>query len=111
MWMRLKAPCLGLIILSLASCASGKYNVPDENFFADGYAIEKNILQFVETADNTSVSEPAAERFRKNCAEAENKAKARFNAAHPLAKDEGKRLGEYFEKNGACRVRMAFKIS
>lgn len=109
--MLLRAPRLVIVIMSFAACASGKYNVPDESFFADGYAIEKNILQFVETADNTAVSEPAAERFRKNCAEAENKAKARFNAAHPLAKDEGKRLGEYFEKNGACRVRMAFKIS
>ncbi len=96
--------------LFLTFCASGKFIVPDENFFADGYVLEKGYVQFVEAADNTAVSEPAAERFRKNCAEADTKAKARFKAAHPQAKDEGRRLGEYFEKNGACRVRMAFKV-
>jgi hypothetical protein len=96
--------------LLLMFCASGKFVVSDENFFTDGYVLGKGYLQFVEAADNTSVSEPAAERFRKNCAEAETKAKTRFTAAHPQAKDQGRRLGEYFEKNGSCRVRMAFKV-
>ena len=100
-----------IIFCLLAHCASGKFNVPDEKFFADGYEIEKNYIQYVEVGDNTGISEPAAERFRKNCAEAENKAKARFVAAYPQSKDEGRRIGEYFEKNGACRIRIAFKTS
>ena len=100
---------LTLSICLLAACASGKFQVPDDKFFTDGYVMEKGYLQLVENADNTSVSEPAAERFRKNCAEAETKARARFTTEHPQVKDEGRRIGEYFEKNGACRVRMAFK--
>jgi hypothetical protein len=97
--------------LLIASCASGNVIVPDDKFFSDGYMPDKNSIQLVELSENSGLGEPAAERFGKNCSDAEIKARARFKTTQPLAKDEGRTLSRHLEKNAACRVRMVFKVN
>lgn len=93
----------------LLACASGKYHVPDAEFFTDGYALDKNTVQLVENHEDASLVLPAAERHARNCDAAELKARNRHRVAFPQSRDEGKRLSERFDKNAGCTVRMAFR--
>ncbi len=86
-----------------------KFNVADADFYSDGYKLDGKYVQLVETVSDKTDSRPAATRFTENCVTAENQAKARFKALHPTWVDQGKRIGERFEKNAGCTVRMAFK--
>ncbi|GAB4441780.1 MAG: hypothetical protein OHK0011_24180 [Turneriella sp.] len=91
------------------ACASGQYQVPDAEFFTDGYALDKHTVQLVESHEDGSLVLPAAERHTRNCEAAEAKARNRHRSAYPQSRDEGKRLSERFDKNAGCTVRMAFR--
>lgn|GEM_PF-6282401 len=86
-----------------------KFNVADADFYSDGYKLDGKYVQLVETVPDKTDSRPAALRFAENCVAAENQARARFKNLHPTWPDQGKRIGERFEKNAGCTVRMAFK--
>lgn len=93
----------------LPACASGKFQVPDAEFFTDGYALDKNTVQVVESHEDSTLVLPAAERHARNCEAAEVKARNRHRAAHAQSRDEGKRLSARFDRNAGCTVRMAFR--
>lgn len=93
----------------VVACASGKFHVPDAEFFTDGYALDKNTVQVVESHEDGSLVLPAAERHTRNCEAAEAKARNRHRGTHPQSRDEGKKLSARFDKNGGCTVRMAFR--
>lgn len=103
--------CIPLTIPLLTGCSTTKYTVPDDQFFTDGHAIDANYVQLVESADDPTLNAPAAERFRANCAAAQNKAGVRFKSKYPQATDSGKLLSERFDKNAGCTVRMAYRIN
>ncbi len=96
-------------LLLLVACASGKFQVQDGDFFTDGYALDKNTVQLVESHEDASLVLPASERHARNCDAAELKARNRHRVAFPQSRDEGKRLSERFDKNAGCTVRMAFR--
>jgi hypothetical protein len=107
---RLSAPVLPLCTtIFLLACASGKYQVPDADFFTDGYPLDKQTVQIVESHEDKSLMLPAAERHARNCEAAEAKARKRHRAAYPHSRDQGKRLSARFDKNAGCTVRMAFR--
>ncbi|MBV6493693.1 MAG: hypothetical protein LDLANPLL_01716 [Turneriella sp.] len=91
------------------SCASAAFKVPDENFFTDGFVLEKGYTQYVETANNTKLDMPVVERFKQNCEEAKKNAMERFLKEKSLTKANTQLLGEYLEKGGSCRIRIALK--
>ncbi len=95
--------------LFLLACTSGKYLVPDAEFFTDGYALDKQTLQLVESHEDASLLLPAAERYARNCESAEVKARNRHRVAYPQSRDEGKKLSTRFDRNAGCTVRMAFR--
>lgn len=97
-----------IVVLSL-SCGGGKFVVSDADFWRDGAALGGKYVQLVETQVSQKLAEPASAQFAENCRVAEAKAAARFRSEHPQSKDDGKRLGEKFELNAGCTVRMAFK--
>jgi hypothetical protein len=96
-------------LLILAACASGKFEVQDADLFTDGYALDKNTVQLVESHDDASLVLPASERHARNCNTAEIKARNRHRSAFPQSRDEGRRLSARFDKNAGCTVRMAFR--
>lgn len=96
----------GMFVLA---CASGKFQVPDAEFFTDGYPLDKNTVQVVESHEDGSLVLPVAERHTRNCEAAEAKARNRHRGAHPQSRDEGKKLSARFDRNGGCTVRMAFR--
>jgi hypothetical protein len=75
-----------------------------------GITIDPNYIQFVESAEDTSLIAPAGERFTANCLAAQNKAAARYKSKYPQSTDSGKLLSERFDKNAGCTVRMAFRL-
>lgn len=99
-----------LTIPLLTACTSAKFIVPDDQFFTDGYALDTDYVQFVESADDLNLNTPAAERFKTNCAAAQSKAGARYKSKYPQGTDSGKLLSERFDKNAGCTVRMAFRL-
>jgi len=101
--------CSLLAAIFLLACASGRYQVPDAEFFTDGYALDKQTLQVVESHEDASLLLPAAERYARNCESAEVKARNRHRVAYPQSRDEGKKLSTRFDKNAGCTVRMAFR--
>lgn len=103
--------CIPLTIPLFTGCASSKFNIPDDQFFADGYTIDANYIQFVESADDPALNAPAAERFRANCTLAQHKAGVRHKSKYPQSTDGGKLLSERFDKNAGCTVRVAFRIN
>ena len=96
-------------LLLLVACSSSKFQVQDGDFFTDGYALDKNTVQLVESHEDASLVLPASERHARNCDAAELKARNRHRVAFPQSRDEGKRLSERFDKNAGCTVRMAFR--
>ena len=98
-----------LCTLLAQRCNSLKFHVADADFYSDGYKLDGKYVQLIETVPDKTDSRPAALRFAENCVTAENQAKARFKSLHPTWLDQGKRIGERFEKNAGCTVRMAFK--
>lgn len=96
-----------IVILSFG-CGGGKFVVSDADIWRDGAALAGKYVQLVETQVSPKLLQPAAQQFAENCRAAEARAVARFRGEHPQSKDEGKRLGEKFELNAGCTVRMAF---
>lgn len=97
-----------MVVLGLA-CAGGQFVVSDADVWRDGAALDGKYVQLVETQAANRLAEPANAQYPENCRAAEAKAVARFRSEHPQSKDDGKRLGERFELNAGCTVRMAFK--
>ncbi|MFO1472054.1 MAG: hypothetical protein U1F27_13580 [Turneriella sp.] len=95
--------------ITTQSCNSMKFIVADADYYSDGYKLDGKYVQLIESVADKTDSRPAAERFAENCVTAENQARARFKGLHPTWRDEGKRIGERFDKNAGCTVRMAFK--
>lgn len=98
----------GLALL-FGACASGNYLVPDVDYFSDGYVLDKNTIQVVESFEDPGLVMPAAERFARNCESAEARARARHRAVFTASKDDGVRLSARFDRNAGCTVRMAIK--
>ena len=95
--------------MAAQGCNSMKFTVADADYYSDGYKLDGKYIQLIESVSDKTDSRPAAERFAENCVTAENQARARFKTLHPTWQDTGKRIGERFDKNAGCTVRMAFK--
>ena len=107
--MKITALCSAAFLLALVACNSGKYLVADADFYTDGFKLSDKVIQLVESKSDKADNQPAEGRYRQNCDAAENQARVRFQKDYPTARDQGKRLGERFEKNAGCTVRMAFR--
>lgn len=97
------------LLVSICGCNSAQFTVADNDFYSDKFKLNDKYTQLVETQHDKSDSLPAVERFASNCVAAENSARARFKTLYPTSADAGRRIGEKFEKNAGCTVRMAFK--
>ncbi|HRP69525.1 MAG TPA: hypothetical protein PLY93_08340 [Turneriella sp.] len=93
----------------ISYCTTTKFQVPEEKFFTDGYSLDKGYTQYVEIVDDKTLALPVTGRFRQNCQTAQQKGSERFKQEKNIIKVESILLGEYFEANGACRVRIALK--
>lgn len=103
------AVTLAVVVAAVWRCSSGQFIVPDHDLYTDRYKLAAKYMQIVETQNDKNNDTPAAERYARNCAAAESTARGRFKSLYPAVQSEGKRVGERFEKNAGCTVRMVFK--